>query len=176
MPLRHRILLSLSLPPILTYLTAQHYSTLYPSRPESTGSLALRTPSNPSTQHCRDIDIDVFSARIPLKYLKHRLRKPHGDTSNPTPADLQEAWARTIIGGYIYRAEGCLSSFVERRAFDAGDVGDSEAGFAPVESDGRETDRVLLNGLCKVRRPPDKHSQPGSLNILDDSGPAACIF
>lgn len=181
MPKSRPLLLTLTIPPLLltgaTYQTIRTLEKRYPPLPatDSTTSPALRTSHNPSSQHCRGDCVDVYSARIPVRYLSRRASQV-GDTttttSTPTTyggekADLQEIWARSLIGSTILRSEGSLVRFLDTwgRSFDSGDTGSSDEGFAPYKKSGKK--RTLLNGVLTVEREP---SPPSSSSGSTGSG------
>ena len=100
-----------------------------PRRPESFSTNALRTPSNPTTQHTPYVDI--YSTRVPAAGLR-----PHtGDVHS-----IEEAWAHTFFESRIMRAEGKLVA-ASRSPGDCGEHGFSQG-------------QQLLNGLFEVLRPP----------------------
>jgi hypothetical protein len=161
MPPKPTRLLTLTLPPILlglgTYQTTQYLESRYPSLPPvQTSSLGLRTPRNPSTQHCPDVDI--YAARIPLTHLHLPPDSPNdANKSKSSPQALQESWARAVVGSTILRTEGALAGFAASGRVDPGDVGSSVEGFAP-EPEGK-SGRRLLNGLMTVQRCPSPQAQ-----------------
>lgn len=102
----------------LTYLEAKYP----PLPPERTTSIALRTPSKPSTQRCAYVD--VYAARIPLRILERKAKSlQNGRTKiscdskremEITSQDLQEAWARAVLRCRILRAQEKLLSLFNK--------------------------------------------------------------
>lgn len=138
-------------PPLLTLYgidkCVTHLEAKYPPRPDESTTVAFRTPQS-TTQFCRDVDI--YSARIPLKYLQNRFLPT--DTPQPSRGDLQEAWARTVIGSTLLRTEASLVGLLIKGKFHPGDLGDTVDGFSPNRKTGRP--RKLMNGILTVDRPP----------------------
>lgn len=124
----------ITLPPTaFTYHTITRLEAKYPPRrPETFSTEALRTPSNPATQHTPYIDI--YSTRVPVAGL--RPGSPQGDAA----PSIEEAWARIFFESRTLRAEGQLVAFSR----SPGACG--EHGFRQGEK--------LLHGLFEVRRAP----------------------
>ncbi|TFK86000.1 hypothetical protein K466DRAFT_587610 [Polyporus arcularius HHB13444] len=123
----------ITLPPAaLAYRTITRLEAKYPARrPETFSTEALRSPSNPATQHTPYVDI--YSTRVPIAGLR-----PHSAQGGPN--SVEEAWARAFFESPTMRAEGQLVAFSR----SPGACG--EHGF--------HTGEKLLNGLFEVRRAP----------------------
>ncbi|KAJ5335105.1 hypothetical protein N7452_007508 [Penicillium brevicompactum] len=117
----------------------------YPELPPSTGSQALQTPQDPITQHCSYTNI--YAATIPLAALQARIPSP----KPPTTIELENAWARSVFGSRVLRAEGLLIGLFTNLSLSPCDTGASEAGFSPYENG---APRLLLNGGLQVQRLP----------------------
>lgn len=125
-----------------------HLESRYPPLPaDTTTSTALRTPQSTS-QFCRHVD--VYSAKIPLRHLENRIKDE--DSSTPSPQELHEAWARSLIGSSVLRTEGSLIGLLTRWKWHPGDVGDGCNGFGTNRKTGAP--RKLLNGVFTVLRTP----------------------
>jgi hypothetical protein len=134
-----------------------HLEEKYPPLPISTGSRALRTPEKPSTQHCAYADI--YGAQIPLSSLKARIPSL---SKEPTKTDLENAWARSVFGCKILRAEGSLIGLFTKFSLVPCDTGNSENGFSP---DSTGAPRVLLNGGLLVQRVPGADADSNGLLV-----------
>ena len=127
-----------------THLGLSHLEKKYPALPPSThGSRALSTPENPQTQRCAYTDI--YAARVPLHALSGRTRTPNSTERSA----LEDAWARTIVGSRILKAEASMVGLL-RGHYSPGDTGATEEGFAPNKTTGAP--RELLNGIFVVKR------------------------
>ncbi|KAI9374077.1 hypothetical protein BJX61DRAFT_344813 [Aspergillus egyptiacus] len=158
----------LGAPAVASYAIHRGLRTLearYPALPvnDTTCSPALRTPNSPSTQHTPQIDI--YSARIPLKALLSRTTDR--DNTSPSNKTLSETWARSVFGSRIFRLEGSILGLLAERTFNPGDIGDTPGGFGPVRTtvngNGKEEKRVLLHGVATVERPPGDANAYGLL-------------
>lgn len=171
---RTRLLLTLSVPPILIgygiHKTLKVLEDKYPALPpDTTTSVALRTPRDPSTQHCPHID--VVAARVPLRILEGKARAWKIEHSNNTSSekikitnkDLQEVWARTLLGNRVLRAEERAFVFLAREKYSPGDAGDTAAGFSDSETGEK---RKLLNGIFTVERAPSSTSSSENGTII----------
>ncbi|GAT24018.1 similar to An02g13400 [Aspergillus luchuensis] len=126
-------LLILTTPPIiLTYTTHRYLCTLEakypPIDPTTTTSLALRTPSNPTTQHCPEVD--VYEAKhVPVKSLLKRystLLQSHPKTHDSTTtnkATLTNAWILTFLNTKPLLVEGSLIGLIKNKSYSPGDTG-----------------------------------------------------
>lgn len=128
----------------------------YPELPRSTGSKALRTPQDPSTQHCAYANI--YAAQIPLAALQARIPS----TKNPTTTELENAWARSVFGSRVLRAEGLLIGMFTNFSLSPCDTGDSDAGFSPYDNG---ASRLLLNGGLQVQRLPGADEDSNGLLV-----------
>lgn len=160
---RSRLLLVLALPPVAVAYGTHRYLTVletkYPAQPPSSGSIALGSPANPSTQHCAYVDI--YSARVPLRALQNRSKRL-GLRDNPqTSAELSTAWAQALLGTRVFRAESAIAGLPSKRRFDPGDMGDTPGEFSPDPKTG--TPRELVNGVLVVERPPSDREPYGLL-------------
>jgi len=133
-----------------------HLENKYPALPHSTGSRALSTPQNPLTQHCAYTDI--YAAQIPLSALEARIPS----TKTLTKIELENAWARSVFGSKILRAEGSLIGLFTKFKWTPCDIGDSEDGFSPDKSG---APRVLLNGGLQVQRLPGADADSNGLLV-----------
>ncbi|KAJ5210847.1 hypothetical protein N7491_010658 [Penicillium cf. griseofulvum] len=123
-----------------------HLEEKYPELPRAAGSKALGKPQNLDTQRCAYTNI--YAAQIPLRTLEARV--PSSKT--PTKTELEYAWARSVLGSKILRAEGSLVGLLTSFRLAPGDIGNSAEGFLPDETTGAP--RLLLNGLMQVQRLP----------------------
>ncbi|KAL4873570.1 hypothetical protein BDV12DRAFT_80833 [Aspergillus spectabilis] len=177
-----RLLLVLAPPVVAIYGIHRGLSTLEARYPalmvnDITSSPALRIPDSPSTQHSPHIDI--YSARIPIRYLLPSLENQiDANTSSPsskTNAHLTTAWAKAVFGGRIFRLEGSVFGVFANRIFEPGDIGNTPDGFDPISTElhrkevsnpskdrGKEK-RKLLHGTLTVERPPSVDSPHGLL-------------
>ncbi|CAG8133845.1 unnamed protein product [Penicillium olsonii] len=130
-----------------------HLEEKYPAFPPSAGSKALRTPS--PTTHCPYVDI--YAAQIPLSALHARVPS----NKQPTKTELENAWARSVFGSRILRAEGLLIGLCTKLSLSPSYTGDAD-GFSPDES-GKP--RVLLNGGLRVQRVPGADEDSNGLLV-----------
>ncbi|KAL2831123.1 hypothetical protein BDW59DRAFT_140439 [Aspergillus cavernicola] len=163
-----RLCLFLAPPVVATYAIHRGLSTLesrYPTLPadDSTSSLALRTPSSPSTQHSPHIDI--YSARIPVRALLAHMKEPEVIKNSSSNTSLNTIWARAVFGSRICRLEGSIIGFFTQGSFNPGDIGNTPEDFNPIPSsgDGKEKNRELLHGALTVERPPSQNNPCGLL-------------
>lgn len=159
-----RRFLTLVLPPVAIGYGIHHslnnLESKYPAiPPESSTSLALRIPHNPQTQHCGDID--VYSARVPLRALQHARERRGGTRKHTT---LQDEWARILLNNPTLRTEASLIGLLTTGRFTPGDTGNTPGGLS------RETEpgvpRKLLNGVFTVQRPPSSDQTLSNENSL----------
>ncbi|KXG46155.1 uncharacterized protein PGRI_050110 [Penicillium griseofulvum] len=122
-----------------------HLEEKYPELPLAAGSKALNKPQK-NTQHCAYTN--SYAAQIPLQALEARV--PSSKT--PTKTELEYAWARSVLGSKILRAEGSIIGLLTSFRLTPGDTGNSAEGFSPDETTGAP--RLLLNGLMQVQRLP----------------------
>ncbi|KAL3264324.1 hypothetical protein ABHI18_000931 [Aspergillus niger] len=134
-----RLILLTTPPAILTYTTHRYLSTLEakypPIDPTTTTSLALRTPSNATTQHCPEID--VYEARhIPVKSLLKRystlLQSRHTEThdfKNSNKATLTNAWILTFLNTRPLIVEGSIIGLIKNKSYSPGDTGLTDPEF-----------------------------------------------
>ncbi|KAJ5114828.1 hypothetical protein NUU61_000587 [Penicillium alfredii] len=128
-----------------------HLEEKYPELPaKATTSTALRTPSSPATQRCAYTD--VYATRVPLPALELRTRPSSLSTTTSDKTALEDAWARSVIGSKLLRAEGFLIGLFKHGRYTPGNTGDTEAGFAPDAETGAP--RELLNGMLVAQREP----------------------
>lgn len=121
-----------------------HLEEKYPNLPTpDNASKALLIPRNPATQRCAYADI--FAARIPLQALDARTQAP----GNHDQTALEEAWARSMLGSKLLRAEGSILGLFTRGTFTPGDIG--EHGFRAGD---QNKPQELLNGLLYTQRVP----------------------
>ena len=158
-----RRLLTLALPPVVIGYGIHYELNILESKfpamsPESSTSLALRTPRNPKTQHCGDID--VYSARIPLRALIRA--KERSETGKPTT--FQDEWARTLLNSPVLRTEASLVGLFTTRRFTPGDTGNTPDGLSAETEPGAP--RKLLNGVFTVQRPPSPEPTFSNENSL----------
>lgn len=128
-----------------THLGLSHLESKYPALPAGTGSTALRTPSNPSTQRCAYTDI--YAGRVRVKALEARATR---STHHDTKCTLQETWARALLNSWILRTEGSIIGLLTTRRYTPGDTGLSPAGFSGDTT--TNSPRQLLNGVFVVQR------------------------
>ncbi|KAJ5885086.1 hypothetical protein N7495_009596 [Penicillium taxi] len=127
------------------HLGLNHLEEKYPSLPpKAASSKALRTPDNPCTQLCAYTDI--YAARVPVSALQARTRALGATTEKSA---LEDAWAQTLLQNPILKIEASLAGLATRARYEAGDLGDSENGFAPYNTG---APRELMNGIFVVRR------------------------
>ncbi|KAF3390627.1 hypothetical protein F1880_009115 [Penicillium rolfsii] len=132
-----------------------HLEEKYPNLPASdNASKVLLVPRNPITQRCAYSDI--FAARVPLPALEAQIRSP----GKRDHVALEEAWAQTVLGGRILRAEGSLIGLLTQRKFSPGDTG--EHGLGPRE-DGEPQE--LLNGVFYTQRTPGSDTEGQGLLV-----------
>ncbi|OJJ75550.1 hypothetical protein ASPBRDRAFT_116678 [Aspergillus brasiliensis CBS 101740] len=143
MPRFHHLILLSTPPAILTYTTHRYLSTLEakypPVDPTTTTSLALRTPSNPTTQHCPEID--VYEAKhIPVKSLVKRYTtllqsqpKPY-DFKNINKATLTNAWILTLLNTRPLKVEGSIIGLIKNKSYSPGDTGLTDPEFIPTST------------------------------------------
>ncbi|KAF9252582.1 hypothetical protein DTO027I6_3028 [Penicillium roqueforti] len=137
-----------------------HLEEKYPALPPAAGSRALRTPEHPNTQRCAYTDI--YAAQIPLQALEARI--PSAKTSSKT--ELEYAWARSVLGSKLLRAEGSILGLLTSFRFTPCDTGSSTGGFSPDETTGAP--RVLLNGLFQVQRLPAADADSNGLLVSSE--------
>ncbi|KAL4781779.1 hypothetical protein BJX76DRAFT_359540 [Aspergillus varians] len=181
MTTRYRLLLYILTPPAVgTYVVHHELRALeekYPALPadDTTCSLALRTPTSPSTQHSPHIDI--YSARIPLSSLPSATAPitPEGLQSPQAHQTLSTRWAQALVGSRILRWEGSVFGLFSSRGFQPGDIGLSEEEFGPLPvnvnanvKEDRNQKRQLLNGGFIVERPPSQDGNPYGLLVSWD--------
>lgn len=159
-----RRLLTLVLPPVVIGYGIHHelnnLESKYPAiPPDSSTSLALRTPHNPKTQHCGDID--VYSARVPLSALQHAKERRKGTSKATTP---QDEWARILLNSPTLRTEASLIGLLTTGRYTPGDTGNTPGGLSPETEPG--VPRKLLNGVFTVQRPPLSEQTFSSENSL----------
>ena len=158
-----RRLLTLTLPPVVIGYGIHYELNVLESKypaipPESSTSLALRTPRNSQTQHCGDID--VYSARVPLRALQHaKERRGAGKATTP-----QDEWARTLLNSPTLRTEASLIGLFTTGRFTPGDTGNTPGGLNPEIEPG--VPRKLLNGVFTVQRPPSPDPTLSNENSL----------
>ncbi|KAL5361269.1 hypothetical protein BJX96DRAFT_151653 [Aspergillus floccosus] len=128
---------------------------------DNSTSIALRTPSHPSSQHCPRIDL--FTARIPLTALQARLppTKQTNEEITPSTQDLTTAWAQTLFNTKPLRAEAKACGLLTGAGFNTGDLGNTPEAFAPDPV--TKTPRVLAHGVFVVERPPAEDDHYGLL-------------
>lgn len=173
-----RRLLTLVLPPVAIGYGIHHelnnLESKYPGiPPEPSTSPALRKPHNPQTQHCGDID--VYSARVPLRALLHAKERIRRGTE--TPITLQDQWARTLLNSPTLRTEASLIGLLTTGRFTPGDTGNTAGGLFPETEPG--VPRKLLNGVFTVQRPPSSDptlSNESSLLVSWEIAPAPREF
>ncbi|KAJ5154638.1 uncharacterized protein N7500_010077 [Penicillium coprophilum] len=129
----------------------------YPELPPAAGSKTLRKPQNPSTQHCAYTNI--YAAQIPLQNLEARVPS----SKAPTKTELEYAWARSVLGSKILRAEGLIIGLFTSFRFTPGDTGNSAEGLLPDKTTGAP--RLLLNGLFQVQRLPSADADSNGLLV-----------
>ncbi|KAJ5592389.1 hypothetical protein N7537_009293 [Penicillium hordei] len=134
-----------------------HLEEKYPALPLVAGSRALRKPLSPDTQRCAYTDI--YAAQIPLQALEARVPNPKISTR----AELEYAWARSVLGTKILRTEGSLLGLLTNFRFKPCDTGNSEGGFSPDKTTGAP--RVLLNGMFQVQRLPAADADSNGLLV-----------
>ncbi|KAJ5816321.1 hypothetical protein N7447_008554 [Penicillium robsamsonii] len=137
-----------------------HLEEKYPELPPAAGSKALRKPQNPNTQHCAYANI--YAAQIPLQNLDARVPS----LKTPTKTELEYAWARSVLGGKILRAEGFIVGLFTSFRFTSGDTGNSAEGFLPDKTTGAP--RPLLNGLLQVQRLPSVDADSNGLLVSSE--------
>ncbi|PYI02339.1 hypothetical protein BO78DRAFT_400630 [Aspergillus sclerotiicarbonarius CBS 121057] len=134
-----KVLLLLTPPTLLTYTTHRFLSTLEakypPADPTTTTSLALRTPSNPTTQHCPEID--VYEARaVPVKALLKRYRHLLNTTSSSSSSSssnhptnekektetLTQAWILTFLNSRPLLHEASIFGLFLNKTYEPGDT------------------------------------------------------
>ena len=158
-----RRLFTLVLPPVAIGYGIHHklnnLESKYPAiPPDSSTSLALRTPHNPKTQHCGDID--VYSARVPLRALLHaKERRGTGKATTP-----QDEWARILLNSPTLRTEASLVGLLTIGRYTPGDTGNAAGGLSPETEPG--VPRKLLNGVFTVQRPPSSEQTFSNENSL----------
>lgn len=127
----------------------------YPNLPASkNASKALLIPANPSNQRCAYTDI--FTARVSLSALEARTQS----RGNCDQIALEEAWARSVLGSRVLRAEGSIIGLFTRRKLTPGDTG--EHGFQPSQA-GKPQE--LLNGVAYTQRIPGADADSQGLLI-----------
>ncbi|CAG8898827.1 unnamed protein product [Penicillium egyptiacum] len=134
-----------------------HLEEKYPALPHAAGSRALRKPQSPNNRRCAYTDI--YAAQIPLQALEARVRSP----KTPTKTELEYAWARSVLGSKVLRAEGSLLGLLTSFRFIPCDTGNSADGFSPDKATGAP--RVLLNGLLQVQRVPAADADSNGLLV-----------
>ncbi|EHA23528.1 hypothetical protein ASPNIDRAFT_173674, partial [Aspergillus niger ATCC 1015] len=149
-----RLILLTTPPAILTYTTHRYLSTLEakypPIDPTTTTSLALRTPSNLTTQHCPEVD--VYEARhIPVKSLLKRystlLQSQHTEThdfKNSNKATLTNAWILTFLNTRPLIVEGSIIGLIKNKSYNPGDTG-------LTDPEAKGGGRPLLNSALTVQ-------------------------
>lgn len=128
-------------PAYFAYHTITRLEAKYPPcPPESSSTLAFRTPSDPATQHTPYVD--VYAARVPVHGLVDPIAK---NAESPSPS-IEEAWARTFLENKLLRATGrAMGPAPSTKPVDGG-----EHGF--------HQDQKLLHDQFLVLRP----AAPGS--------------
>ncbi|GFN15029.1 uncharacterized protein AtWU_04829 [Aspergillus tubingensis] len=164
-------LLILTTPPIiLTYTTHRYLCTLEakypPIDPTTTTSLALRTPSNPTTQHCPEID--VYEAKhIPVKSLLKRYStllqsypKTH-DSTTTNKATLTNAWVLTFLNTKPLIVEGSLAGLIKNKSYSPGDTGVTDPEFIPTSTPTNTSSLTYkLSSLFITPKPHNYSSDP----------------
>ncbi|QQK48253.1 hypothetical protein Pdw03_5888 [Penicillium digitatum] len=97
--------------------------------------------------------------QIPLQALEARVPNP----KTPTKTELEYAWARSVLGSKVLRAEGSLLRLLTSFCFEPCDTGNSTDGFSPDKITGAP--RVLLNGLLHVQRLPAADADSNGLLV-----------
>jgi hypothetical protein len=131
-----------------------HLEQKYLNLPASgNASKALLIPATPETQ--RYAYTDIFAARVPLSALETRTQP-----SSKRDHIALEAWARSMLGSWLLRAEGSIVGLFTRRTFSPGDIG--EHGFK-TSDDGKPQE--LLNGVLYTQRTPGADADSQGLLI-----------
>lgn len=126
-------------PAYFVYHTINRLEAKYPPcLPESSSTLALRTPSDPATHHTPYVD--VYATRVPIRGLVD------SHATNSGSPSVEEAWACTFLENKLLRATGrAMSPAPPSKTADHGEGGFHEG-------------QKLLHDLFLVLRPAGPRS------------------
>ncbi|PYH93425.1 hypothetical protein BO71DRAFT_441748, partial [Aspergillus ellipticus CBS 707.79] len=174
--------LLLTPPAALTYYTSSTFlATLEakypPTDPTTTSSRALRTPSNPQTQHCPTIDV-YQATRIPVSsLLRHHAaltnpspspspittpnisNKPTQPSHPPSTEEISLAWTTTFLNTRLLTTEASIVGLISNRVYAPGDtylttspsLSQSQSQLPKPQPQPQEKEnRKLLNGLFTI--------------------------